>query len=117
MQFPENAYRNPAIRGARDMEYDVFAEVTRALLQAPAECHDRRTITAVSRNNELWTVLSADLQHPENGLDAGLRANLISLAQFSLRHGQNVLAGQATTEVLIDINKAVMKGLRSGGAA
>jgi flagellar protein FlaF len=42
---------------------------------------------------------------------------LLSLAGFSIRHGQAVMAGNATTEPLVDINLSVMRGLRGAGAA
>ena len=112
MPFSERAYGSPAIRGARDMEYDVFSRVTRLLRQAPRDCSGPETIAAVAKNNELWTLLAADLAHEGNQLDDQTKGGLLSLASFSLRHGQRVMSGQASTEPLIDINMLVMKGLR-----
>ncbi|MGA0614742.1 flagellar biosynthesis regulator FlaF [Paracoccus sp. KR1-242] len=117
MPFAERAYGSPALRGAKDMEYDAFSRVTRMLHLAPRECRSDATVVAVSRNNELWTLLATDLADPANGIEDQVKAGLISLAIFSLRHGQSVLSGKATTDALIDINLAVMKGLRGEGAA
>lgn len=108
----EPAYGNPALRGARDVEYDAFSKVTRMLSKASQSCEGMETVKAVSGNNELWTLLVDDLSHPQNELDETTKAGLLSLAIFSLRHGKNVLAGAGGTNVLIEINMSVMKGLR-----
>lgn len=60
-------------------------------------------------------MLASDLAHPDNALPDDVKAGLLSLAFFSLRHGQKVMAGKATMKVLIDINMSVMRGLRAGG--
>lgn len=112
MPFSERAYGSPALRGARDTEYDVFSKVTRLLRQAPRSSLSEDTIFAVSKNIDLWTLLAADLSHPENALPDDLKAGLLSLAAFSIRHGHSVYAGRATTDALIDVNLSVMKGLR-----
>lgn len=106
------AYTSAAIRGTRDIEYDVFSQVTRLLLQSSRDCRGNATIWAVSKNNELWTILAADLAAAGNRHDDDVKAGLISLALFSLKHGQGVLSGRETTDALIDVNLAVMKGLR-----
>lgn len=108
----DSAYGSPALRGARDIEYDAFSRVTRLLTLAPKYCDNVDTLKAVGKNNDLWTLLAADLAHPQNELEASTKAGLLSLATFSLRHGQNVMAGKAETEVLIDVNLSIMKGLR-----
>lgn len=116
MPFSERAYGNPALRGARDTEYDIFSRVTRMLRQAPGECKAVATIDAVSKNNELWSLLAADLSHPDNALPDDVKAGLLSLAGYAIRHGNAVLAGGGTTDVLIDINLSVMRGLRGEAA-
>lgn len=112
LPFSEPAYGSPALRGAKDMEYDAFSRVTRMLTQAPRKCRSVDTVKAVSKNNELWALLASDLAHPQNGIDDVTKAGLLSLAMFSLRHGQSVLAGSAQTDILIEVNLSVMKGLR-----
>ena len=62
----------------------------------------------------------AALGHARRGPDAAtatrcrspLRAQLISLAEFVRRHSLAVLGGRASVAPLIDINTAIMKGLR-----
>ncbi|MDS9466068.1 flagellar biosynthesis regulator FlaF [Paracoccus sp. MBLB3053] len=110
----DHAYGNVCLRSARDIEYDMFSRITRMLRLAPRNCDCCETIAAVGKNNELWSLLATDLADPGNGLPDEIRAGLLALAFFSLRHGRTVLAGAATTDVLIDINMTVMKGLRGG---
>lgn len=102
------------IRPARDVEYDVFSRVTRMLRQADRRGRSAATINAVHKNDELWTILAADLADPANGLPDEVKAGLLSLAGFSLRQGREVMAGNADTDALIEINMSVMKGLRTG---
>ncbi|MDM7458457.1 MAG: flagellar biosynthesis regulator FlaF [Paracoccus sp. (in: a-proteobacteria)] len=115
--LPHHGYRNPVIRSSRDAEYDAFSRVTRGLRLAERRCVSAAAIQAVHLNNELWTILAADLAAPGNALPEDLRANLLSLAGFSLRHGHQILSGEGSTDILIDINMAVMKGLRGEGMA
>ncbi|MBU2956185.1 flagellar biosynthesis regulator FlaF [Paracoccus sp. 1_MG-2023] len=100
------------MRSTRDAEYDVFARVTRMLRQASDRRDRRDIIAAVAKNTELWTLLAFDLAEPGNGLPDDAKAGLISLAGFQIRHGQSVMAGEAVTQPLIDINMTVMRGLR-----
>lgn len=115
MSHTQHGYAAAAtmMRSTRDVEYDAFSRVTGLLRQADSQGLSAESIAAVSKNNELWTILSADLMNPDNALPDNLKAGLLSLAGFSIRHGHAVLAGNATTEALIDVNISVMKGLRS----
>lgn len=97
-------------RAPRDIEYAAFSHVTRQLkaaqrgrLPAPA---------AVYNNTALWTALATDLADTGNSLPDQLKASLLSLSIFSIRHGQAVAAGRATVDALIDVNLAIMKALR-----
>lgn len=108
----ETGYGANAIRSARDTEYDVISRVTRLLRQSDRAGRTGDAILAVHKNNELWTLLAFDLAGPDNALPEDTKAGLLSLASFSLRHGHAVLNGEATTDALVDINLAIMKGLR-----
>lgn len=105
------------MRSTRDAEYDIFSRVTGMLRQAERQGRSAPTIAAVHKNNELWTILATDLAEPGNALPDEVKAGLLSLAGFSIRHGHAVMAGDATTDALIDINLSVMKGLRGEVAA
>lgn len=108
----KNTYGNENTRTSRDVEYDAFSRITTMLRQAFMNKNRIAEIEAVSKNNELWTILAADLADDRNKLSDETRASLISLAMFSLRHGHGVLAQSISVEPLIDINMSIMKGLR-----
>jgi flagellar protein FlaF len=109
-----SAYAAAAVRTERASEYAVFARVT-SRLKAVDEA-DKAAFPllaqAVADNQLLWGTLAEDLMGDGNRLPPELRANLISLAEFVRRHGMAVLGGRASVAALIDINTAIMKGLR-----
>ena len=105
-------------RNPRSIEYDLFARVTQKLAEAwAARRHDYPAlIRALDENNRLWTVLAADVADPGNALPQQLRAQLFYLYEFTADHSRKVRAGDAEVGVLVDINTAVMRGLRGEGA-
>ncbi|MCY1128708.1 flagellar biosynthesis regulator FlaF [Frigidibacter sp. RF13] len=110
------AYASPtaATRSPRSIEYDAFARVThqlKAALAAP-KANFAALARALHDNRALWTVLAADVAEAANGLPEALRAKLFYLAEFTVDHSRKVLAGQADVGVLVEINTAVMRGLR-----
>lgn len=101
-----------ALRPARDVEYEAFSRVI-AALNAAHESNDSQVLRAsVHQNNSLWNTLLADLSSPDNGLPTQLRGDLISLGLFSVRHGQKLMSEGGDPETLININLAIMRGLR-----
>lgn len=113
-----SAYSGAAIptRTGRNIEYEIFARVTRRLRQAQAgEGGFTALVGAVHENRSLWTALAADVAIETNGLPKRLRAQIFYLAQFTAAHSRRVMAGEATVDVLIDVNTAVMRGLRGEG--
>lgn len=105
------------MRTARDAEYDVVSRVTALLRHADRYGRTAASVHAVLKNSELWTLLASDLAGSGNNLPEDVKAGLISLAGFSIRHGQDVLWGGATTDPLIDVNMMVLKGLRGEAGA
>ena len=107
---------SPALKTPRDVEYDTLARIT-GRLQSALPHRPGQTgpdlVATLNRNRELWTVFATDLAHPDNGLPVDLRARLFYLAQFTVRHTASVLAGSASIDALVDINMAVLRGLRS----
>jgi flagellar protein FlaF len=107
------------IRTERGTEYAVFAQITRRMKSVDEA--DRaafpRLAAAVSDNQRLWGTLAEDLLGDGNALPLTLRAQLVSLAEFVRRHSLAVLAGRASVAPLIDINTAIMKGLRGEAEA
>lgn len=103
-------------RTGRGTEYEVFARVTRRLRQAQSgEGGYAALVSALHDNRSLWSTLAADVAVETNGLPKPLRARIFYLAEFTIQHSRRVLAGEAGVEVLIDINTAVMRGLRGEG--
>jgi flagellar protein FlaF len=108
---------NPALRSPRSTEYEAFARVTRAL-KAAARAQDgvaAMTVSALHDNRRLWTFLAASVADESNNLPDELRARLFYLYEFTLVHTRKVLRQEAVIDPLIDVNAAVMAGLRGPG--
>jgi flagellar protein FlaF len=122
MNLAQTAYAAPdaPTRTGRGLEYDVFARITHRL-KAAAEIGGRKgrgaLIKALYENRRLWTVLASDVADPDNQLPAPLRARIFYLHEFTQTHSRKVLADEATADVLIEINTAMMRGLRSDAGA
>jgi flagellar biosynthesis activator protein FlaF len=114
------AYAQPAAptRTPRAAEYEVIARITQRLSSAASRRkEDYPTfIAALSANEQLWSTLAADVAEDGNGLPQALRARLFYLYQFTIEHSRKVRAGTANPEVLVEINTAVLRGLRGEGA-
>ena len=115
----QTAYAQPdtSVRNPRAIEYDLFARVTRKLAAAWARrLEDHAGLaTALHDNKSLWRALAVDVAGDGNLLPAPLRAQLFYLYEFIETHSRKVLDGTVSAEVLIDINTAVMRGLRGNG--
>jgi flagellar protein FlaF len=109
---------NPA-RTPRGTEYEAFARITARLRAAslagtpgfPA------LADALHENRRLWTILASDVAESGNGLSPDLRARIFYLAEFTLQHTSRVLAGDGDAAILVDINTAIMGGLRNERSA
>ena len=101
------------------IEYQAFAKITQDLSGAAksAEAEFPRLAAALHENLRLWTFVATGVVADENELPKQLRAQLFYLAEFTRVHTSKVLKGEAEAEALIDINTAVMKGLRTQDAA
>lgn len=113
------AYKTASTRAEtpREMEYRLFGQVTRALMHAatvdPSDVATR--IDALDWNRRLWSALATDCANPDNGMNQGLRAQIISISLFVSRHSSTIMRGEDDFEALIDINKMVMQGLAGPG--
>lgn len=103
-------------RTPRATEYELFARITHRLKSAATKgrLHFAELAAALHDNQCLWSTLATDVAEPTNGLPANLRARIFYLAEFTRLHTSRIMAGSGSTDVLIDINAAVMKGLRTG---
>lgn len=109
------------VRPARSVEYDLLARATHHLRRAAAEAEApagrMALVAALAENDRIWGVFAQDVADGENGLPQALRAQLFYLYEFTLQHSRKVIDGTARVEVLIDINTAVMRGLRGDAGA
>lgn len=118
-QLAQNAYNlNSTIRTDRGIEYDAFVRVTRQLSNAiqKGPAGFSALAQALHLNRRLWTILAAAVADKENALPNDLRARLFYLAEFTDAHSRQVLQGTAKADPLIEVNTAIMRGLRAGGA-
>jgi len=117
----KTAYANPGqpTRTLRGTEYEIFARVTHRLKLAAglAKTNFPALVSALYDNRKLWTTLAADVAMPDNELPDALRARIFYLNEFTQQHSRKVLKGDAAVDVLLDINTAIMRGLRREGGA
>ena len=115
------AYQQAATRAEnpRDLEYRLFAQVTRALIEAAAldRIEIARRADALDWNRRMWSVLGHDCSDEGNTLPAPLRASIISLAIWVDRHTSLVIRNKEDFEPLIEVNRMIMQGLAGQGAA
>ncbi len=113
----QSAYSNAQtpIKTERSTEYQVFARITHQLSTASAEGIENfiELASAIHDNRKLWNILAADVAEAENGLPKELRAQIFYLAEFTEHHSRKVLAREASTAALVEVNTAIMRGLRA----
>ena len=109
--------REAPVRTQRSQEYDLLARCTQQLAMAWTRRKEDfpSLAVALSDNLKLWSALAADVAESGNGLPAPLRAQLFYLYEFTAGHTRAVLDQRGSVEVLVDINTAVMRGLRDEG--
>ncbi len=104
-----------SIRTPRSIEAQLISEITSRLSQTDAPY--AHIVSAVHDNRQMWTALAVDVADADNALPTDLRANIFYLAEFTDLHSQKFLRGEADLSALVDINRAVIRGLRASGAA
>lgn len=119
--FLAQAAYNPvqsAVKTERGTEHAVFERVTAQLSRAanPKASMAERA-TALHDNRRLWTLMAANVADADNALPQSLRAQIFYLAEFTLQHSRKALSDNLPFAPLIDINTAVMRGLRGEAQA
>lgn len=101
-------------RTPRDTEYEAISRITHRLKSAAARKSVDYTgfVQALHENRRLWGVLATGVADPENALPNDLRARLFYLAEFTELHSSQVLNNKAAVDPLLEINMAVLRGLR-----
>lgn len=122
LQLARTAYASPAaasrVRTQQDTEYDALARASHRLYAAMKEGQKKsfpELVSALHENRKLWTILAMNVADKANELPESLRAQIFYLAEFTQSHTSQVLRGKADAGVLVEINSAVMKGLRAQG--
>ncbi|WP_456390110.1 flagellar biosynthesis regulator FlaF [Profundibacter sp.] len=116
----KTAYSNSSTptRTPRGTEYDAFARITHRMKSSAVDASNfNALVSALHDNNKLWSILAADVSDKDNALPDALRGRIFYLYEFTAQHTHKVLRKEASIDVLVDINTAVMRGLRSQAGA
>ena len=102
------------LRSDRATEYDAIGKISHRLRSAAGKRHQDwpAFVKALSDNRRLWSTLAVDVAQAENELPDDLRARLFWLAEFVDAESRKILRNSGDISVLIEINAAVMQGLR-----
>lgn len=107
-----------ATENPRDVEYRLFGQVTRALLEvSPLPRTDPKVIQAIDWNRRMWSTLATDCSSESNLMPAQMRAGIISISMFVARYSSQVMSAAMPVDPLIDINRSIMQGLAQRAAA
>jgi flagellar biosynthesis regulator FlaF len=101
----------------RTIEYRLLARANAALEAARSAAAPAALPGAIHENRMVWTAFAADLAEDGNGCEESLRARLLSLARWVFAESDRVLRQSKSPQALIDVNRAVMLGLRPGTTA
>lgn len=72
---------------------------------------------ALHDNRKLWNTLAIDVADKDNALPEQLKAQVFYLAEFTAQHTTKILKDGASIMPLLEINMAVLRGLKTKGAA
>lgn len=97
----------------RQLEREVFQRITARLkstnLDEPGGMAARAK--ALCENRQLWTTLAIDLATEGNVCPPEVKASLLSLAAFVETTTARALAGDASIDILVEINENIARGL------
>ena len=105
------------VRTPRNTEFEAVARITQKMQMAADKgaAGFTQMVEALHENKKLWDIFAIDVADENNQLPADVRARIFYLAQFTHHHTRQVLARRADALPLLDINKAILRGLRNGG--
>jgi flagellar protein FlaF len=87
-------------------------------MKAAVEKNDYSALAhALHENSKLWMAFAIDVSNSENLLPDDLRARIVYLAEFTRLHTHKVLRKVETAVPLLEINAAIMRGLKQEGLA
>lgn len=114
--YAENAV---STRNGRRAEYEAISQITQRLRNAATKSNADfpSYAEALHLNQRLWAALVVDVADPQNPLPGELKARIIYLAEFTQHHTRRILRKKASVLPLLEINMAVMRGLKKEGPA
>lgn len=118
-QAAQSAYQSAGTttQPPRGTEYQVIARVTHKIKDAAEKGRVGfpALAEALHQNQKLWTLLAADVADRQNGLPREIRARIFYLAEFTRDHTRKVLNGADSVAPLLEVNAAILRGLRANG--
>lgn len=105
-------------RTTRGTEYEAVARITTRIRTAGDKGPSgfAALAQALHDNRKLWGIFAIDVADANNPLPKELKAQVLYLAEFTHHHTSKVLARQASIDPLLEVNTAILRGLRGGGA-
>lgn len=112
--YSENAV---STRNGRRAEYDVIARITHQLRNTAVNSKSDfpSYASALHLNQQLWTRLVVDIVDKNNPLPEDLKARIIDLSDFTRTYTRKILREKAPIMPLLEINMAVLRGLKTEG--
>ncbi|TCL01457.1 flagellar protein FlaF [Shimia isoporae] len=116
----KNAYRaaQTTTRSFKETEYELLGQMTRRMIATSklGKSAFGELANALHDNRRLWSTFNVDLANENNPMPKDLKDRLIYLSEFTRQHTSKVLSGKANVAPLVEINTAVMRGLRGGAS-
>ena len=102
------------VKTPKRVEYELFAKVTHQLKLAATQKKSSfpKFVEALHQNRKLWRILASDVAQTGNLLDADVKGQILYLAEFTHAYTSRVMSEQITVRPLLDINAAVLRGLK-----
>lgn len=102
----------------RRAEYDVIARVTHELRESAIRSKSNFTAfaEALHTNQRLWTALVVDVADNKNPFPQELKDRIAYLGKFTNHQTRQILRKKASVKPLLEINMAVLRGLKSEAA-
>lgn len=113
------AEHSVSTRSDRRSEYEIVARVTQELRDCAVQSKKNFAAyaEALNMNQRLWTALVVDIADTNNPLPKELKARIIYLAEFTNEHTRRILREKASVMPLLEINMAILRGLKKEGPA
>lgn len=104
-------------RSNRSIEYEVIARITHRLKRAVEKGDFVRLVETLHENRKLWRAFAIDVADEQNSLPPDLRSRIFYLAEFTNQHTREVMGKRASAIPLLEINTAILRGLKPVGVS